>query len=132
MKTIFTNGCFDILHPGHIELFKYARSLGDKLIVGIDSDERIKQSKGSTRPIYNSNNRKFILESIRYIDRVVVFNNDEELTNLVKYYSPYVMVVGSDWEGKQIIGSEYAKEINFFKRIQEFSTTKTIENIINR
>jgi D-beta-D-heptose 7-phosphate kinase/D-beta-D-heptose 1-phosphate adenosyltransferase len=132
MKIIFTNGCFDILHPGHIELFKYARSLGDELIVGIDSDERIKQSKGSTRPIYNSNNRKLILESIKYIDKVVVFDNDDELTKLVKYCSPYVMVIGSDWKDKKVIGSEYAKEVKFFERIQEFSTTKTIENIINR
>ena len=132
MKTIFINGCFDILHPGHIELFKYARSLGDELIVGIDSDERIKQSKGAARPIYNSNNRKLILESIKYIDKVVIFNNDDELIKLVKYCSPYVMVVGSDWKGKKIIGSEYAKEVYFFERIQEFSTTKTIENIINR
>lgn len=129
MKTIFTNGCFDLLHPGHIELFKYARSLGDELIVGIDGDDRVRMSKGIGRPINNSDTRKLILESIRYIDRVVVFNSDEELTNLVKYCSPYIMVVGSDWEGKKIIGSEYAKEVNFFKRIQEFSTTKTIKSI---
>ena len=132
MKTIFINGCFDILHPGHIELFKYARSLGDELIVGIDSDERVKHSKGTTRPIYNSNNRKFILESIKYIDRVVVFNDDDELIKLIEHCSPYVMVVGSDWKDKKVIGSEYAKEVKFFERIQEFSTTKTIENIINR
>ena len=132
MKTVFTNGCFDILHLGHIELFKYARSIGDQLIVGIDSDERIKQTKGSTRPIYNSNNRKLILESIRYIDKVIVFNDDNELKNLVKLISPDIMVVGSDWKNKKVIGSNYAKEVRFFERLPEYSTTKTIQSIVDR
>ena len=132
MKTIFTNGCFDILHPGHIELFKYARSFGDELIVGIDSDSRIKMKKGLIRPINNSNIRLEMLKAIRYVDSVHIFNDDDELINLVKYCSPHVMVVGSDWKNKKVIGSEYAKEVKFFERIQEFSTTKTIENIINR
>ncbi len=132
MKTIFTNGCFDILHIGHIELFKYAKSLGDKLIVGIDSDERIRQSKGNNRPINTSENRKHILSAIRYIDNVYIFNNDEELISLVVDIKPDIIVVGSDWENKNVIGSEYAKEIKFFKRITEYSTTKTIEYIVNR
>ena len=132
MKTIFTNGCFDILHIGHIELFKYAKSLGDKLIVGIDSDERIRQSKGNNRPINTSENRKHILSAIRYIDNVYIFNNDEELISLVVDIKPDIIVVGSDWENKNVIGSEYAKEIKFFKRIPEYSTTKTIEYIVNR
>jgi rfaE bifunctional protein nucleotidyltransferase chain/domain len=132
LKTIFTNGCFDILHIGHIELFKYAKSLGDKLIVGIDSDERIRQSKGNNRPINTSENRKHILSAIRYIDNVYIFNNDEELISLVVDIKPDIIVVGSDWENKNVIGSEYAKEIKFFKRITEYSTTKTIEYIVNR
>ena len=132
MKTIFTNGCIDILHIGHIELFKYAKSLGDKLIVGIDSDERIRQSKGNNRPINTSENRKHILSAIRYIDNVYIFNNDEELISLVVDIKPDIIVVGSDWENKNVIGSEYAKEIKFFKRITEYSTTKTIEYIVNR
>jgi D-beta-D-heptose 7-phosphate kinase/D-beta-D-heptose 1-phosphate adenosyltransferase len=132
MKIIFTNGCFDILHPGHIELLKYARSLGDQLIVGIDSDSRIKMKKGLIRPINNSNIRLEMLKAIKYVDSVHIFNDDDELINLVKYCSPHVMVVGSDWKNKKVIGSEYAKEVKFFERIQEFSTTKTIENIINR
>jgi len=132
MKIIFTNGCFDILHPGHIELLKYARSLGDHLIVGIDSDSRIQIKKGLIRPINNSNIRVEMLKAIRYVDSVHIFNDDDELINLVKYCSPHVMVVGSDWKNKKVIGSEYAKEVKFFERIQEYSTTKTIENIINR
>jgi len=130
MKTIFTNGCFDILHPGHIGMLKYARSLGDELIVAIDSDSRVKSKKGLTRPINSSIIRKEILNAIRYVDRVYIFDSDDELSNLVKTISPYIMVVGSDWKDKKVIGSEYAYKIEFFKRMEEYSTTKTIENII--
>ena len=102
------------------------------MIVGIDSDERIRQSKGNNRPINTSENRKHILSAIRYIDNVYIFNNDEELISLVVDIKPDIIVVGSDWENKNVIGSEYAKEIKFFKRITEYSTTKTIEYIVNR
>ena len=70
-KIIWTNGCFDVLHRGHIELFKYAKSLGTKLYVGIDSDEKIKKDKGNSRPINSVKDRKFILESIKYIEKVI-------------------------------------------------------------
>ena len=130
MKTIFTNGCFDILHPGHIAMLKYARSLGDELIVAIDSDSRVKSKKGLTRPINSSIIRKEILNAIRYVDRVYIFNSDDELFNLVKTISPYIMVIGSDWKDNKVIGSEHAHKIEFFKRMEEYSTTKTIENII--
>ena len=79
MKVIWTNGCFDIIHRGHIELFKYARSIGDILIVGIDEDNRVKQSKGAHRPINCLEDRKFVLQSIEYIDKVVSFGTDKEL-----------------------------------------------------
>jgi rfaE bifunctional protein nucleotidyltransferase chain/domain len=129
---IFTNGCYDILHPGHIELFRYAKSLGDYLVVGIDSDQRVSKNKGVSRPINKQEIRKYMLLSIKYVDEVRIFNNENELIELVKQVSPDIMIVGSDWKDKKVIGSEYAKEIRFFERIQEFSTTKTIENIINR
>ena len=129
---VFTNGCYDILHPGHIELFRYAKSLGDYLVVGIDSDERVSKSKGVSRPINKQEIRKYMLLALKYVDEVRIFNNENELTELVKQVSPDIMIVGSDWKDKKVIGSEYAKEIRFFERIQEFSTTKTIENIINR
>ena len=76
MKKIWTNGCFDVLHRGHLEMFKYAKSLGDYLIVGIDQDERVRASKGISRPVNNENDRKFILESIKYIDEVVMFSTN--------------------------------------------------------
>lgn len=129
---IFTNGCYDILHPGHIELFRYAKTLGDYLVVGIDSDERVSKNKGISRPINKQEIRKYMLLSLKYVDEVHIFNDENQLTELVKKVSPDIMIVGSDWKDKKVIGSEYAKEVRFFERIQEFSTTKTIENIINR
>ena len=130
MKIVFTNGCFDILHPGHIEMLKYAKSLGDKVVVGIDSDERVKEKKGDLRPINTSEVRKEMLLAIRYVDAVYVFNNDNQLKSLVKKFEPDIMIVGSDWMGKPVIGSEYAKEVKFFERIPEYSTSKTIESIV--
>ena len=83
MKTIWCNGTFDVLHPGHIELFKVAKSLGDKLVVAIDSDEKIKKDKGADRPINSLESRKAILEAIKYIDIVIVFNTAKELAGLI-------------------------------------------------
>lgn len=132
MKIIFTNGCFDILHPAHIEMLKYAKSLGDTLVVGIDSDERVKEKKGKLRPINSSEDRKQMLLAIRYVDEVYVFDDDKQLKSLVKKFEPDIMIVGSDWMEKPVIGSEYAKEVKFFERIPEYSTSKTIESITNR
>ncbi len=132
MKIVFVNGCFDILHPGHVKLFQHARNLGNKLIVAIDSDEKVKQMKGDSRPVNSQDDRKFILESIRYIDEVIIFNSKEELQGLVKEIRPAIMVVGSDWKGKEVIGSNYAKEVRFFDRIGDHSTTNIIESITHR
>jgi D-beta-D-heptose 7-phosphate kinase/D-beta-D-heptose 1-phosphate adenosyltransferase len=129
MKIIFVNGCFDVLHPGHIELFKYARSLGDHLIVAIDSDRKVVDMKGSNRPIFNQKDRSFILKSIRYIDTVYIFDTKKELEDLIKKINPDIMVVGSDWKGKDIVGGKYAKSVQFFDRIGEYSTTKTLQGI---
>ena len=127
MIKVWTNGCFDILHRGHIELFKYAKSLGDELIVGIDSDEKVKKDKGEGRPINNLNDRAFMLQSIKYIDRVIKFDSTDELRRLVKDIKPDIMVIGSDWEGKDVIGQEYTKELRFFDRVGNYSTTKILE-----
>ena len=129
---IFVNGTFDILHRGHLELLNYAKSLGDYLCVGIDTDERVKEKKGPTRPIHNQDERKFFLENLKAVDEVRLFSSDEELELLVKSFKPDIMVVGSDWKDKSVIGSYYAAELIFFDRIGDYATTKTIQDIINR
>lgn len=132
MKTIFVNGTFDVLHPGHLFLFEYAKSLGDHLVVAIDSDERVKEKKGPTRPINCLWERAFMLANLYTIDEVRTFNSDKELEELVEYYKPDIMVVGSDWKDKPVIGSQHAKELKFFDRINEYSSTKSIQSIIDR
>lgn len=129
---IFVNGTFDILHRGHIELLNYAKSLGDFLLVGIDSDDRVREKKGSTRPIHNQEERKFFLENLKAVDSVDIFSNDDELKNMIRSFKPDIMVVGSDWKGKSVIGSYYAAKLIFFDRIGDYATTKTIQSIIDR
>lgn len=132
MKRIFVNGTFDLLHRGHLELLNYAKSLGDFLCVGIDTDDRVKEKKGLKRPIYNQEERKFFLENLKAVDEVKLFSNDDELEQLVKDYKPDIMIVGSDWKDKSVIGSYYASKLIFFDRISNYATTNTIESIINR
>jgi rfaE bifunctional protein nucleotidyltransferase chain/domain len=132
MKSIFVNGTFDILHPGHIQLLNYAKSLGDTLTVGIDSDRRVREKKGCARPVYNVGDRAYMLQNLKAVDYVVVFDSDEELERCIKTVKPDIMVVGSDWKGKSVIGSMYSAELRFFDRIEEYATTKTIQSIINR
>ena len=127
MIKVWVNGCFDVLHRGHYELFNYAKSLGDKLIVGIDSDEKVSADKGSDRPYNNLEDRIYALESLKAIDLVYMFDNKEHLEDLIKTSSPDILVVGSDWKGKEIVGGLYAKKIVYFNRIDGYSTT----NILN-
>lgn len=132
MTVVFVNGTFDILHPGHIQLLNTARSLGDYLTVAIDSDERVKQLKGPSRPINTEQDRKLMLENLKAVNEVLIFNSDKELEMIVNQCCPDVMMVGSDWQGKTIVGGQYAKHIEYFERINEYSSTKTIQDIINR
>ena len=127
MKISFVNGCFDVLHPGHIELLKYARSLGDYLIVAIDSDRKVAEMKGPERPIFSQHDRSIMLAAIRHVDVVHVFDTKEELEDLLESISPDIMVVGSDWKGKEVVGSQYAKSVRFFDSLGDYSTTKTIQ-----
>jgi len=132
MKRVFVNGCFDILHRGHLELFAYARSLGDHLTVGIDTDARVRELKGPDRPVNTTADRAYILSRLQDIDEVREFNSKEALENLIKELTPDIMVVGSDWYGKEIVGASFAKEIKYFKRIDGYSTTRIIEGHRNR
>jgi len=126
-KIIWTNGCFDVLHVGHIEMLKYAKSLGDILIVGIDSDRRVKSLKGSNRPINNENDRKKMLESIRYVDEVKIFDSEQQLQGLISIFAEE-MVVGDDYINKRVIGSENVCKVHFFKKLANYSTSKILEH----
>ena len=127
MINVWTNGCFDILHRGHIELFKYAKSRGDKLIVGVDSDKKVRKDKGKGRPINNQEDRIEMLLSIKYIDEVWCFNSTKELRDTIKINKPDIMVIGSDWKGKKVIGQEHARRLDFFDRVGDYSTTNILE-----
>ena len=132
MKRIFVNGTFDIVHRGHIELLNYARSQGDHLLVAIDSDERVRQLKGPARPINTLADRMLLLSNLRSVDQVASFNSDQELESIIKQYAPDAMIKGSDYVGKQIIGAEYCKAIEFYNLVDGYSTTKKIQDITGR
>ena len=127
-KKVFVNGTFDLLHRGHLELLNYAKSLG-YVYVGIDTDECIKEKKGPTRPIHNQEERKFHLENLKSVDEVIFFSSEPEFEGLIKSLEPDIIIVGSDWKEKSTIKSYYDGELIFFDRIEEYSTTKTIQKI---
>ena len=128
-KKIWVNGTFDVLHRGHLELFKFAKSKGDNLIVGIDSDQRIRESKGSSRPVNSVEDRYFFLKCIKYIDEIRTFGSDTELRDMIASYEPDYLVVGSDWRYKEVIGGEFAKDILFFERVGDFSTSNLLKKL---
>ena len=123
---VWTNGCFDILHRGHIELFRYAKSLGEELIVGIDTDKKVKKDKDKNRPINNLQDRMYMLQSIKYIDKVIPFDSTDELDRTIKWIKPHIMVIGSDWKDGKVIGKKWAEKLIFFDRIGDYSTTKIL------
>ena len=125
MVKVWVNGSFDVLHIGHIRLLEYASTLGS-VKVGIDTDDRIKTLKGKNRPFNLLNERIEFLHSIKYIDSIDIFNTTEQLINLIKHYQPDYMVIGSDYKDKSIVGSEYIKEIVYFDRIKNKSTTEIL------
>ena len=127
-KIVWCNGTFDILHPGHIELFKVGASLGNKLIVATDTDEKIRQDKGASKPINNLCDRISMLQAIKYIDEVLYFNTREELEGLIKLYMPDILLLGDDWKGGDVVGIEYAREVRFLPRLN-YSTTNIIKKI---
>ena len=127
-RIVWCNGTFDILHPGHIELFKVGKSLGDKLIVATDTDEKIRQDKGASKPVNNLCHRVSMLQAIKYIDEVLYFNDRKELEGLIELYSPDILLLGDDWEGGDVVGKEYAREVRFLPRLN-YSTTDIIKKI---
>ena len=113
-------------------MFQYAKHHGDYLMVAIDTDERVKASKGPDRPFNSVEDRMYVLSSIKFIDKVTKFGTDQELIDLIKNYKPDIMIVGSDYKDQAVIGSMHAKELKFFSRINEYSTTKTIQSLVDR
>ena len=127
MKKVWVNGCFDVLHHAHFKLLEHAASFGELLIVGIDSDKRVKELKGDDRPFHTQEERKYNLERVKGVKRVVIFDSPEMLEELIKTFEPDVFVIGSDYKDKAVIGSEYAGELIFFERIGDYSTTSILE-----
>jgi rfaE bifunctional protein nucleotidyltransferase chain/domain len=111
---IWVNGCFDILHIGHIKLLEYAKNFGDNLIVGIDSDRRVSELKGDDRPFNNETIRKEFLESIKFVNKVVVFDNELELKNHLITNKINCIVIGDEYENKNIVGSDIVSNVYFF------------------
>jgi D-beta-D-heptose 7-phosphate kinase/D-beta-D-heptose 1-phosphate adenosyltransferase len=130
MRRIIVNGTFDILHRGHLELLQFARNQGDYLTVAIDSDRRVKELKGNSRPINDMNERGILLMYLKPVDQVVVFDTDTELVELIQQHD--AMIKGSDYRGKSIVGEDVCKELIFFEVINGYSTTNKIQDIINR
>ena len=130
MKKVFVNGTFDIIHRGQLELLTFARNQGDWLTVAIDSNRRVKQLKGHSRPVNDVSERADLLQHLRAVDQVIVFDTDEELIALISQHD--VMVKGSDYQNKHIVGADVCKEIIFFERLNGYSTTEKIQHIVNR
>jgi D-beta-D-heptose 7-phosphate kinase/D-beta-D-heptose 1-phosphate adenosyltransferase len=130
MKRIVVNGTFDILHSGHLALLNHARSLGDYLVVAIDSDRRVQELKGADRPINTQAERQELLSNLRAVDEVRIFDSDQELVDIIAECA--IMVKGSDYEGKTIVGQDVCKELIFFKLKNGYSTTNKIQDIISR
>jgi len=132
MGRIFVNGSFDVLHTGHLDMLFYAKSLGKHLHVAIDTDERIQYNKGIDRPFNPLRIRKAVMESLKPVDSVSVFGTDEELINTIRSYSPDIMLKGSDWRGRHVIGREFCGQVIFYERVNDESTTKIIQDFVAR
>ncbi|NCB55211.1 MAG: D-glycero-beta-D-manno-heptose-7-phosphate kinase [Epsilonproteobacteria bacterium] len=127
---VFTNGCFDILHVGHVKYLEVAKSFGDMLIVGLNSDASIQRLKGKSRPINPWEDRAYLLAGLESVSYVVLFEEDTPL-ELIAAIKPDILVKGADYEGKEVVGSDIAKEVRLVSFIEGKSTTKTIERIRN-
>lgn len=134
-KVVFTNGCFDILHSGHIDYLNKAKALGDVLVVGINSDSSVKKIKGEKRPIISENERANIILNLKAVDYVIIFD-EETPYELIKFIIPDILVKGADWEidkivGRDIVESNGGKVVNI-AFVNEQSTSKIIQTIINK
>ena len=135
MRIIFTNGCFDILHVGHIKLLKYCYELAhqalhggqSKVVVGLNSDDSVKRLKGSKRPINCESERMYILEALRYVDDVIIFDEDTPY-QLIKQVQPDIIVKGGDYKPRDVVGNDIS-EVKIFNYVEGKSTTNTIKKL---
>lgn len=133
MKTVFTNGCFDIIHEGHVSYLNDAKKLGDRLVIGLNSDASVKRLKGNLRPINDEQARKYILENLKSVDEVIIFEEDTPL-ELIMRIKPDVLVKGGDWPVEQIVGHEFVLsrggQVKSLPFVNGRSTTSIIEKIL--
>ena len=129
---VMVNGTFDILHRGHIELLNFAKGKGDSLLVAIDTDRRVKELKGNDRPINNQEDRKFHLENLKAVDNVLFVDSKEELIEIMKDWQPDIYVKGSDWKSSEGTAHKYSKQVIYYDRVGEYSTTNIIQRIADR
>ena len=127
-KIVFTNGCFDILHAGHVSVLEFARSKGDVLVVGVNSDASVRRLKGPTRPVNKQADRALVLAALQAVDAVCVFGEDTPY-NLIKLVRPDVLVKGGDYKPSEIVGREFAKKVVRFALLKGRSTTNIIKKV---
>jgi len=131
---VFTNGCFDLLHVGHVHILREAKKLGDRLIVGLNSDESVKKLKGAMRPINFENDRAFVLKNLSSVDGVIIFQEDTPLT-LIKILRPDLLVKGEDYSEANLVGAEFVKstggKVVIIPFLDGFSTTNLLQRIQN-
>ena len=129
-KIVFTNGCFDIIHAGHVDYLEKAKALGDVLVVGLNSDGSIRRIKGPERPINIQEHRKRVLEALKPVDLVIIFDEDTP-ERLIKEIKPDVLVKGGDWKIENIVGADFVKsyggEVKTIDFVYDISTTKIIQ-----
>lgn len=136
-RCVWTNGCYDVLHIGHFRLFEQCRNIASELrcsfFIGIDSDNRVRKTKGQSRPCNTQDIRAESLLSIRGVDKVFVYDTDDELKNLIQTFRPHALVVGEEYRTKGVIGFEHAETVVYFPKIEGYSTTGLIrhEQLLN-
>jgi D-beta-D-heptose 7-phosphate kinase/D-beta-D-heptose 1-phosphate adenosyltransferase len=128
VTTVFTNGCFDVLHVGHVRCLQWARAQGDKLVVGLNSDASVRRLKGETRPVFPQAERREMLLALKCVDEVIVFYEDTPL-ELIRRLRPDVLVKGADYAGKAIAGAELVKEVRLCPLVAGRSTTGTLARL---
>lgn len=128
-RVVFTNGCFDLIHPGHVKVFEDAKKHGDILIVALNSDKSVRRLKGSKRPILSQESRVKVISALEVVDYVVVFEQDTPY-EAIKKIKPDILVKGGDWKENEIIGADLVKKVVRVKIVKNLSTTNLIKRII--